>query len=119
MGSGKASKFGGPKDPHMSKRKTAICGTPGNKLNPKDFYCACRWDYSKYGKSTKEAIAFLKKCKVRVVSGDKSIVVRVSDWGPGKSTKRIIDLSPGAMNELDISTDKEKVDVYLLYPYVE
>lgn len=102
----------------MSKEKTAICGTPGNKLNPNDFYCAYRWEYEKYGDNKKEAISFLRKCRVRVVSGSKTVIVKISDWGPG-TQKRIIDLSPGAMRELNISTDKEKVDVYLLRPYVE
>lgn len=109
LGKGKVSYFGGPKDPYMSNAKTAITGTPGKKLNPNDFYCAYRWDYSKYNKKT------LLKSKVKIVFGDKEVYARPVDWGPHKRTGRILDVSKAVLKKIGAKTD-DVVKVYLLTP---
>ncbi len=70
--------------------------------NPEDYYfCAMRWDYAPQGR------AFWARARLLVVSPTtgKAVVVRVVDWGPHTRTRRLIDLSPQALRDLDLRTD--------------
>lgn len=110
LGKGRISSFGGPNDPHMTKRPTAITGVPGKELDPDDLYCAFKWNYKKHSKE------LLKNCLVEVVSLDgRKVYVDPIDWGP---KKRFIDVSPKAMKRLGVETD-DKVEAFLLVPITE
>lgn len=107
LGKGKISHFGGPHDPYMSSKKTAITEEPGNKLNPNHLYCAHKWNYKKYPKK------LLKRCKVKVVAPTgEEVLVKPVDYGP---KKRFLDVSPRTMKELEVQTD-DVVTAYLLVP---
>jgi len=67
-----------------------------------------RWDYSIFSQQ------LLTNSDIIVKYNNKEIIVKPVDWGPSKRTGRIIDLSPGAMQELGIATDVHDVDVYLV-----
>jgi N-acetylmuramoyl-L-alanine amidase len=126
---GKVSWFGGPDDTGVSSDEGLAFiydvedaphlflsyqpeGTTGlaRRLNPDEFYIACRWDYAKYPKySLLEEMALIHSPKT-----GKSIKVYPADWGPHEDTDRIADISPGAMAYLGIETDDE---VEVIYPF--
>lgn len=110
LGSGKASWFGGPNE--ASRELNMKLALYPNKhlrdLNHNDYYCAMRWDYSIFSQQ------LLTNSDIIVKYNNKEIIVKPVDWGPSKRTGRIIDLSPGAMQELGIATDVHDVDVYLV-----
>jgi hypothetical protein len=114
--SGRASWFGGPNDRSVGSQETgAVTGERLRSLNspaspsaddladrPGDFYyLAMRWDYAPAG------ISYWRTARLLVVnpSTGAAVVVRPVDWGPNTSTRRIIDLSPQAMVDLDVTTD--------------
>jgi len=101
-------------------------GTTGTarRLNPDGYYCAMRWAYTpaQCAKDTNHLGTRLQKCTPRgwlrdnvvsVRANGKTIQVRAVDWGPNGETDRIIDLSPGAAEELGVQTNDE-VTVILL-----
>lgn len=99
---GKVSHFGGPRDQGVSTSETgAITGERLRSLNPNDFYCAMRWDYKKLKKTgwAGKRILFINP------KNGKSVVLRPVDWGPHRSTGRIIDVSPGALQAVGLKTD--------------
>lgn len=115
---GKISWFGGPQDFGVGPNETvAISGEVARRLNspmnasaetiasrPEDFYyAAMRWDYSPNGRD------FWRDARILVVNPDTqdAIVVRPADWGPNTFTRRIIDLSPQALEDLGLDTDDE------------
>src|SRR5580765_1494012 len=117
---GKCSWFGGPLDEGVSPSEGLAFiadvsqaphlflsyqppGTTGlaRRLNPAEFYIACRWDYD-------ETPAFMlleEMALVTAPSTGKSIKCYPADWGPHSDTDRVCDLSPGAMEALGIATD--------------
>jgi len=73
-------------------------------LNPKSFYCALR---------TKRSFGMRDDENPRVViinpqTGQIVVCLR-TDYGPAKSTKRVIDISPGAMDALGERTDGDLI----------
>jgi N-acetylmuramoyl-L-alanine amidase len=128
---GKCSWFGGPNDDGVapdeglafidstSDAPTLFLpaqppGTTGlaRRLNPNTYYIACRWDYDIYPKpSLLEHYAMVRSTKT-----GRRVLVRPADWGPNENTNRVADLSPGAMDELGITTDDE---VEVIYPWKE
>jgi N-acetylmuramoyl-L-alanine amidase len=126
---GKVSWFGGPEDtgvkpdeglafiydvedaPHLFLSYQPE-GTTGlaRRLNPDEFYVACRWDYDKYPKSS----LLQEMALVRAPKTGKFLKVYPADWGPHVDTGRVADISPGAMKYLGIQTDDE---VEVIYPY--
>jgi len=129
---GTCSYFGGPEDtgvspdeglaflyevndaPHLFLEEQPP-GTTGlaRRLDPEMMYVACRWDYDE---TPKEMLA-RGDLMARVTNLDtgRSMFAWPADWGPHESTKRAADLSPGLMNALGLTTDKERVRV--VYPY--
>jgi hypothetical protein len=120
---GKCSWFGGPDDKgvkpseglaliargdlpkfkgiFLAKQPTGTTGL-ARRLDPAALYVACRWDYRR---TTRE---YLQGVTVGVSDSrhpDKVIQCRPVDWGPNARTKRIADLSPGAMRALGIETN--------------
>lgn len=89
-------------------------GYPGDaeglarRLNPNLHYCACRWDY----KITPKRV--LIDSIVVIYGVSKNIMARPVDWGPHVDTGRIIDVSPGVMDDLNIKTDDEVEFILLL-----
>lgn len=80
----------------------------GRRLNPQSNYLACRWDYSLTPKE------FLRRIKVKVTNpaNGRSADVRPVDFGPGESTGRVADLSPGLAQALGLHTDNVcRVDI--------
>lgn len=71
----------------------------GRQLNPDTLYIACRWDYGKTPKT------YLRTIMVRVTHGDKSVLCKPVDYGPGEQTGRVADLSPAAARALGVQTD--------------
>jgi hypothetical protein len=114
---GKMSTFGGPKDtgvrpdeglalyPNGPDPFTPIgIFLPNSKglareLDPRSFYCACRWDY----KITPKMI--LRDSIVIIEANGKCCPAFPTDWGPHERTGREIDLSPGVASYLGLNTD--------------
>jgi len=78
------------------------------QLDPSSLYIACRWDYGQTPR------AFLQAANVRVTANGKTIVCRPVDWGPNVNTRRIADLSPGALKALGLKTDDAATVTYPL-----
>lgn len=78
----------------------------GHGLNALSLYCAMRWDYRVTPK------AALRQARVQVCTVDangrpgRCVLCRPVDWGPNEQgTRRLIDLSPGALVALGVETD--------------
>jgi N-acetylmuramoyl-L-alanine amidase len=121
---GKMSTFGGPHDLGMSpdeglalfsntdlkdpKYSYLFLPAPppgtsglGRRLNPDQYYFACRWDYTATPKE------FLRRALARVKNpaNGRAVDARPVDWGPHPSTGRVADLSPGLAAALGLNTD--------------
>ena len=126
---GKVSHFGGPEDTGVSPDEGLAFiydvemaphlflpaqppGTTGlaRRLDPDEFYIACRWDYAIYPKPSLLEHAAL----VRSLKTGKEFMAYPADWGPHQDTGRVADISPGLMEALGIQTDDE---VEVIYPY--
>lgn len=119
---GKCSWFGGPQDTGVAPDEglafiydvadapdlflpTQPPGTTGlaRRLDPDEYYVACRWDYDQYPKpSLLEHLA-----RVTATKTGKTFLAAPADWGPNSNTGRIADISPGLMEALGIQTDDE------------
>jgi len=122
---GKMSTFGGPHDLGMSpdeglalftkadlqNPKYAYLFLPapppgtsglGRRLNPDQYYFACRWNYA--GTSRE----FLRRALALVENpaNGRAVDARPVDWGPHPSTGRVADLSPGLAAALGLDTDE-------------
>jgi hypothetical protein len=121
---GKVSWFGGPDDEGVAPDEGLAFiyqvddapelflpsqppGTTGlaRRLDPKQKYIACRWDYDV---TSKEDLLDIR-CLVTAPKTGKSFIARPADWGPHHSTDRIADISPGLMEELGVETDDEVI----------
>ena len=121
---GKMSTFGGPHDLGMAANEDVALfskadlqnpkytylflpasppGTSGlgRRLNPDQYYFACRWDYAATPKE------FLRRALARVENpaNGRAADARPVDWGPHPSTGRVADLSPGLAAALGLNTD--------------
>jgi len=117
---GKMSIFGGPKDlgsgnpaeglalfsseAQMRQHGLGEYILPGSgglfrRLNPENFYVACRWDYNE------TPLAFLRDAIVLVSAGGLEAEARAVDWGPNVRTGRVADLSPALARHLGLNTD--------------
>src|SRR5205823_7641002 len=121
---GKMSTFGGPHDLGMAANEDLALfskadlqnpkytylflpasppGTSGlgRRLNPDQYYFACRWDYAATPKE------FLRRALARVENpaNGRAADARPVDWGPHPSTGRVADLSPGLAAALGLNTD--------------
>jgi hypothetical protein len=121
---GKMSTFGGPHDLGMSPDEGVALfsnadlkdpkysylflpvpppGTSGlgRRLNPDQYYFACRWNYNETPKE------FLRRALARVENPaiGRAVDARPVDWGPNASTGRVADLSPGLAAALGLDTD--------------
>jgi hypothetical protein len=121
---GKMSTFGGPRDAGMAANEglalftsadlknpkyaylflpTPPPGTSGlgRRLNPNQYYFACRWNYADTPKE------FLRRALARVENpvNRRAADARPVDWGPNASTGRVADLSPGLAAVLGLRTD--------------
>jgi len=125
---GKVSWFGGPDDtgvspdeglafiydvsdaPHLFLDQQPA-GTSGlaRRLDPEQFYIACRWNYDVTSKS--ELLTL--KALVRNVRTGQYAVAEPADWGPHQDTDRLADISPGLMSALGLTTDDE---VEVIFP---
>ncbi len=73
----------------------------GRRLNPDEFYFACRWDYAQTSKQfLRNTLATIENPK-----NGKSAEARPVDWGPNEDTGRDVDLSPGLAAALGLNTD--------------
>jgi N-acetylmuramoyl-L-alanine amidase len=86
-------------------------GTTGlaRRLNPEQYYVACRWDYDQ---TSKQMLAD-SRYKARVSAGGRTFLAAPSDWGPHQDTGRVADLSPALLEALGLETDDE---VEVIYP---
>jgi N-acetylmuramoyl-L-alanine amidase len=121
---GKMSTFGGPQDLGMAANEDLALFTKadlqdpkyaylflpasppgtsglGRRLNPDQYYFACRWDYSVTPRE------FLRHALARVENpaNGRAADARPVDWGPHPSTGRVADLSPGLAAALGLNTD--------------
>src|SRR5580765_3293531 len=128
---GKVSWFGGPQDegvapdeglafiykvedaPHLflSYQPEDTTGL-ARRLNPDEFYVACRWDYDEYSKST----LLEEMALVRNTTTGKALKCYPADWGPHEDTDRVADISPGLMEALGLQTDDE---VEVIFPFTK
>ena len=127
---GPCSWFGGPDDDGVSSseglaflydvddaRHLFLQEQPGGttglarRLDPRTLYLACRWDYDV---TPKAMLADpMLRAKVRNPANGTIIYCYPADWGPHENTGRIADLSPAAMDLLELDTDDE---VEITYP---
>src|SRR5581483_4872257 len=121
---GKMSTFGGPHDLGMAANEDLALFTKadfqnpsyaylflpasppgtsglGRRLNPDQYYFACRWDYAATPKE------FLRRALARVENpaNGRAVDARPVDWGPHPTTGRVADLSPGLAAALGLNTD--------------
>lgn len=73
----------------------------GRRLNPDQYYFACRWNYTETPKE------FLRRALARVENpaNGRAVDARPVDWGPHPSTGRVADLSPGLAAAVGLNTD--------------
>jgi hypothetical protein len=126
---GKVSHFGGPDDTGVSPSEDLAFiyttsdqpdlflsyqpeGTTGlaRRLNPEVPYVACRWPYTSANKSQWREVLLKEMALVEAPSTGKFLKCYPADWGPHEDTKRVADISPGAMEHLGLKTD-DKVKV--------
>src|SRR5262245_28140780 len=127
--SGKCSWFGGPDDDGVAPDEGLAFiysvsdqpdlflpsqppGTTGlaRRLDPSEYYVACRWDYD----DTPRDMLLANKALVRSIRTGKEFYAFPADWGPHVDTGRVADLSPQLLSDLDIETDDE---VEVIFPY--
>src|SRR5215813_13235359 len=121
---GKMSTFGGPQDSGMAANEDLALFTKadlqdpkyaylflpapppgtsglGRRLNPDQYYFACRWDYAQTPRE------FLRRALARVENpaNGRTADARPVDWGPNVATGRVADLSPGLAAALGLDTD--------------
>lgn len=118
---GRISKFGGPGDSMESSKLMAIQPWPGNK--PKsEWYCALPFMYvtqkpyqgapinrapgctDKILNQVKKALR-AQKIWVRSPKTGRVVVLWAADWGPATYLRRLVDVSPKALDTLGIKTD--------------
>jgi N-acetylmuramoyl-L-alanine amidase len=89
-------------------------GTSGlaRRLNPHIHYVACRWDYDE----TPREQLLAEMALVRNTRTGMALTAFPADWGPNENTGRVADISPGLMDDLDLTTDDE---VEVTFPYRE
>ena len=73
----------------------------GHRLNPAQYYLACRWNYAETSKD------FLRNTLARIENPQNGCAAdgRPVDWGPDAATGRVADLSPGLAGALGLNTD--------------
>jgi hypothetical protein len=121
---GKMSTFGGPDDHGMGPNEGLALFEPidlndprysylflsapppgtsglGRRLDPAQFYLACRWDYTQ----TPRQILRNSLATVFNPQNGRSVSARPVDWGPSPDTNRVADLSPGVAGALGLNTD--------------
>jgi N-acetylmuramoyl-L-alanine amidase len=119
---GKCSWFGGPDDtgvdsdeglafiyeieqaPHLFLPGQPV-GTTGlaRRLNPFVHYIAMRWDYD----VTSKVELLDKTVWVKSLASGVKLKAFPADWGPHGDTDRVADLSPGLMDDLELTTDDD------------
>ncbi len=114
---GLVSHFGGPSDRGVGPSETvAITGEIARQLNNPEnptpeqalanaenyYYIAMRWDYTNAGRSFWRSARILLKNP----SNGNMVVVRPADWGPNIRTRRVLDISPQAIDDLGAVTDE-------------
>lgn len=72
-----------------------------HRLREDAFYCAIRFDSTQ-----KEALRNQKIKVINPITGEHVMCI-LADWGPNENTGRVIDLSHGAMQAIDVGTDDE------------
>lgn len=117
---GKISWFGGPKDKgvspseglalleweHVNDSRFSWLFLPNRSkglarsLNPSTHYCAMRWDYTRTPKRQ-----LREEGVVEISCRGHSAWATPVDWGPNARTGRIIDVSPGLLDQLGAKTD--------------
>ena len=129
MFSGPCSWFGGPEDTGVAPDEGLAFifdaadapqlflpqqppGTTGlaRRLDPEQLYCACRWDYQT---TPKDMLA--DPSNLALILAERTgrwCLAWPSDWGPHEDTGRAVDLSPGALEELEIDTDDVVTVIY-------
>jgi N-acetylmuramoyl-L-alanine amidase len=119
---GKCSWFGGPNDTGVSASEGLAFiyevedapylflpeqpeGTTGlaRRLNPFVHYIAMRWDYD----VTSKVELLGKQVWVKSLTTGFKLKAAPADWGPHGDTDRVADLSPGLMDDLELTTDDD------------
>ena len=99
-----------PVDPATGKTTTGLA----RRLNPEQPYVACRWPYNSSNKAQWREVLLKEMALVTAPKTGKSMKVYPADWGPHEDTDRVADISPSAMDYLEIETDDE---VIVEFPY--
>jgi hypothetical protein len=111
---GKCSSFGGSQDTGVGKTETLALYplTLARKLDEPIYnqnYCAMRWDYraiqKALGVSRNEALVWLRHQEILVCANGATVACVPVDYGPARSTGRLIDLGPKVLEVLRLATD--------------
>lgn len=132
---GRVSSFGGPDDTGVAPDEGLAFiysvsdkpdlflprqppGTTGlaRRLDPDEYYIACRWDYNAPGQSKTELLEHVALVRAPGTGTGRQFLAWPADWGPHEDTGRVADISPGLMAALGIATDDE---VEVIYPFDE
>jgi hypothetical protein len=112
--SGKVSSFGGSNDTGVAPKETLalypkVLARSLDQPIYNPFYCAMRWDYATItkalGVTRAEALAWLRNQEIMVSCDGRTVTCVPVDFGPAKSTGRLIDLGPRVLGILGIKTD--------------
>jgi hypothetical protein len=125
---GKMSTFGGPYDTGVKPDEGLALVEPGDldewwfhriflsiqptqttglarRLNPNAFYIAMRWgDYGINRDAARRGVF-----RVTNIGTNKSVYAQGADSGPAEWTNRIVDVSPGIADALNLETDDEVI----------
>ena len=115
-GQGRISHFGGPNDRGVKPNERISLYPAERCREPRDdWYVALRWGYAPHGSTLngipKGYFDFLRAQRIRVTNPrtGASVRLRPADWGPHSKTKRLVDVSPKAMQVLGVTTDQTVV----------
>jgi hypothetical protein len=108
--------------PKSTWERTGLdCGYARELDTEHDYFCAMRWhnkdteDYNPVrGEPGHQHWWREQKIKVTNTANNKSVIVAPKDWGPHTDTKRVIDLSKRAMEEINATTDVTWVEMCLV-----
>jgi len=100
-----------PIDPETGEVTTGLA----RRLNPAQPYVACRWPYNSETKAKWREVLLKEMALVYAPKTGKSIKCYPADWGPHeeKTGGRVADISPSALEYLEIETDD---DVVVTFP---
>lgn len=111
---GRISSFGGATDSGVAPKESLALYpyTLARALSEPIYnphYCAMRWDYAAIARALElprsQAVAWLRDQEVMVSANGRTVSCVPVDFGPARSTGRLIDCGPAVLAALGVVTD--------------